>query len=39
MKNTAAKTTPDKINYNRFVLGLGIGYKIGFFNRPDPATN
>jgi hypothetical protein len=24
---------PDRINYTRFVVGLGIGYKIGFFNR------
>jgi hypothetical protein len=24
---------PDQIKYTRFVVGLGIGYKIGFFNR------
>jgi hypothetical protein len=24
---------PDRIKYTRFVVGLGIGYKIGFFNR------
>jgi hypothetical protein len=24
---------PDSITYNRFTVGLGIGYKIGFFNR------
>ena len=27
-------TLPAKITYNRFVLGLGIGYKIGFMDRP-----
>jgi hypothetical protein len=25
---------PDRITYNRFVVGLGIGYKIGFLDRP-----
>jgi hypothetical protein len=24
---------PDRIKYTRFVIGLGVGYKIGFFNR------
>jgi hypothetical protein len=31
---------PDRISYTRFVIGLGIGYKIGFFNRnKDVAAN
>jgi len=25
--------TPEDIHYRRFIVGLGIGYKIGFFNR------
>jgi hypothetical protein len=33
-KNTDAnKPNPKTISWNRFSVGLGIGYKIGFFNR------
>jgi hypothetical protein len=33
-KNTDAnKPEPSTIKWNRFSVGLGIGYKIGFFNR------
>ena len=33
-KNTDTHySEPKKIDYNRFVLGLGIGYKFGIFNR------
>ena len=27
-------TSPQEITYSRYVLGIGIGYKIGFFDRP-----
>jgi hypothetical protein len=30
---------PDRIHYTRFVVGLGIGYKIGFFNRKMKEVN
>jgi hypothetical protein len=33
VKNPYANFTPDRLTYNRFVIGLGLGYKIGFFNR------
>ena len=37
-KNTTPHyTLPDNVTYNRFVLGLGAGYKIGFFDRPKKA--
>jgi hypothetical protein len=36
------KPYPNTINWSRFSVGLGIGYKIGFFNRkkdpPSPAA-
>jgi hypothetical protein len=31
--NDTNKPRPDTIKWNRFSVGLGIGYKIGFFNR------
>jgi hypothetical protein len=31
--NDANKPNPSHINWTRFSIGLGIGYKIGFFNR------
>ena len=34
VKNTDTHySEPKNIDYNRFVLGLGIGYKFGIFNR------
>ena len=29
---------PHEVNYFRYVVGLGIGYKIGFFDRPIKAA-
>jgi len=34
MKNPYAGYTPEEIHYRRYVVGLGIGYKIGLFTRP-----
>jgi hypothetical protein len=38
--NNVRKPYPDHIDWTRFSVGLGIGYKIGFFNRNknDPGT-
>jgi len=34
MKSTSYPTdSPEDVYYRRFTLGLGIGYKIGFFDR------
>ena len=34
MKNTnSSYPNPNQVEYRRTVLGLGIGYKIGFFTR------
>jgi len=34
-KNTdTVMTQPEVLHWNHFVLGLGLGYKIGFINRP-----
>jgi hypothetical protein len=31
--NDPVKTVPNTIKWSRFSVGLGIGYKVGFFNR------
>ena len=33
-KDSAHYNTPSTITYNRFVIGLGIGYKFGIIDRP-----
>jgi hypothetical protein len=40
VKSPYTNYTPDRITYSRFVIGLGLGYKIGFFNRnKDPVPS
>jgi len=34
VKNPYSGYTPEEIHYRRFIVGLGIGYKLGLFNRP-----
>jgi hypothetical protein len=37
--NDVSKPNPPRISWNRFSVGLGIGYKIGFMNRnKDPVA-
>ncbi|MDR1443423.1 MAG: hypothetical protein LBI94_00940 [Treponema sp.] len=37
--NDPHKQNPPEINWTRFSVGLGIGYKIGFFNRNKPKAD